>query len=49
MKIKLGIIAILLFGMNLISCSQDNLAEEDAIYETANDAEKEHVNEEPEG
>ena len=33
MKIRLGIMAILLFGMNLASCSPDSMAEEDQRYD----------------
>lgn len=47
MKIRLGIIAIVLFGLNLVSCSPNSLAEEDKLYEVATDGEKEHVNEQP--
>ncbi|MFX0556109.1 hypothetical protein ACOCEA_04895 [Maribacter sp. CXY002] len=33
MKFRLGIIAIVLFGMNLVSCSPISLAEENQLYD----------------
>jgi len=35
MKIRLGIIAIVLFGMNLVSCSKSDLTEENSLIELA--------------
>jgi hypothetical protein len=42
MKIKLGIIAILLFGSSLVSCTKTSLSEEDQFYENATDGDEGH-------
>ncbi len=48
MKIRLGIIAIVLFGMNLVSCSKSDLAEENGLIELATEGEKEKPDDKPE-
>lgn len=47
MKIRLGIIAIILIGMNLVSCSPDSLVAEDQLYEQATEGDNESDDDKP--
>lgn len=48
MKIRLGIIAIVLFGMSLVSCSKSDLAEENTLLELATEGDEGKPEDKPE-